>query len=159
MNSLLELIQCGQSYWMDNLSRGMIQSGVLKKRIASEGLRGITSNPAIFNKAISKSTDYDAQIQELGRSRMPVEEIYEALTIKDIQDACDLLQPVFAESQGVDGFVSLEVSPYLAHETQATMQEARRLFKKVNRPNVYKNSRNRCRCAGHRGNALRGRQH
>src|SRR5919198_438317 len=137
MNSLLELIQCGQSYWMDNLTRGMIRSGALKKRIVEAGLRGITSNPAIFNKAISKSSDYEAQISELARREMGVQEIYEQLAVKDIQDACDLLRPVFDESQGIDGFVSLEVSPYLAHETQATMREARRLFHRVNRPNVF----------------------
>jgi transaldolase len=136
MNSLLELIQCGQSYWMDNLTRGMIESGALNKRIIGEGLRGITSNPAIFNKAISKSSDYDRQIQALARRKMPVTDIYEELAIDDIQRACDLLGQVFNQSQGVDGFVSLEVSPYLAHETQGTMEEARRLFKKVNRPNV-----------------------
>lgn len=137
MNSLLELIQCGQSYWMDNLSRGMIQSGALKKRIIKQGLRGITSNPTIFNKAISKSTDYDAQIRDLARDAARVEDIYEQLVVKDVQDACDLLRPVFDESKGVDGFVSLEVSPYLAHEAERTMQEARRLFNAVDRPNVF----------------------
>jgi transaldolase len=137
MNSLLQLIQCGQSYWMDNLSRGMIQRGALKKRIASEGLRGITSNPAIFNKAISKSTDYDAQIRDLARDAARVEDIYEQLVVKDVQDACDLLRPVFDESKGVDGFVSLEVSPYMAHDTERTMQETRRLFNAVERPNVF----------------------
>jgi transaldolase len=137
MNSLLELIQCGQSYWMDNLSRGMIQSGALKKRIIKEGLRGITSNPTIFNKAISKSIDYDAQIRDLSRNAARVEDIYEQLVVKDVQDACDLLRPVFDESKGVDGFVSLEVSPYLAHDTERTMQETRRLFHAVDRPNVF----------------------
>jgi transaldolase len=136
MNSLLELIQCGQSYWMDNLSRGMIQSGALKKRIVKQGLRGITSNPTIFNKAISKSADYDGQIRHLARAGAPVEDIYEQLVVKDVQNACDLLRPVFDESKGVDGFVSLEVSPYLAHDTERTMQETRRLFKAVDRPNV-----------------------
>jgi transaldolase len=123
VNSLLQLIQCGQSYWMDNLSRGMIQTGALTKRIFGEGLRGITSNPAIFNRVISKSRAYDAQIQALARRKMPVEGIYEELAIKDIQDACDFLRPVFDESEGKDGYVSFEVSPYLAHDTQATMQE------------------------------------
>jgi transaldolase len=93
VNSLLQLIQCGQSYWMDNLSRGMIQTGALTKRIFGEGLRGITSNPAIFNRAISKSRAYDAQIQALARRKMPVEGIYEELAIKDIQDACDFSGP------------------------------------------------------------------
>jgi transaldolase len=115
----------------------MIHSGALKKRIVEEGLRGVTSNPAIFNKAISKSDDYDAQIKGFTRNEIAVEDIYEQLAVEDIQDACDLLRPVFDESQGIDGFVSLEVSPYLAHETQATMREARRLFHRVNRPNVF----------------------
>ena len=137
MNSLHQLIRCGQSYWLDNLTRGMIQNGALKKRVVEEGLRGVTSNPAIFNKAIVKSNDYDAQLKELARSEASTEELYEQLVIKDIQDACDVLKPVFDASGGIDGFVSLEVSPYLAHETQGTMQEARRLFKTVNRPNVF----------------------
>ena len=137
MNSLNQLIQCGQSYWLDNLTRAMIQNGALKKRVVEEGLRGVTSNPAIFNKAIAKSNDYDAQLKELARGEGPVEGVYEQLVIKDIQDACDILKPVFDASDGIDGFVSLEVSPYLAHETQGTMQEARRLFKAVNRPNVF----------------------
>ena len=137
MNSLHQLIRCGQSYWLDNLTRGMIQNGALKKRVVEEGLRGVTSNPAIFNKAIVKSNDYDAQLKELARSEASTEELYEQLVIKDIQDACDVLKPVFDASGGIDGFVSLEVSPYLAHETQGTMQEARRLFKTVKRPNVF----------------------
>jgi transaldolase len=115
----------------------MIQSAALKKRIVCEGLRGITSNPAIFNKAISKSSDYDAQIRDLARSDVPVKEMYEQLAVKDIQGAGDLLRPVFDRSQGSDGFVSLEVSPYLAHETEATMHEVRRLFNMVKRPNVF----------------------
>jgi transaldolase len=137
MNSLHQLIQCGQSYWLDNLTREMIQNGALKRRVTEEGLRGVTSNPAIFNKSIMKSKDYDAQLRELARGEASVSEIYDQLVIKDIQDACDILKPVFDTSDGVDGFVSLEVSPYLAHETQGTMQEARRLFKRVNRPNVF----------------------
>jgi transaldolase len=136
MNPLLQLIEHGQSYWIDNLSRHMITSGDLKKRVSEQGLRGITSNPSIFDKAITKSNDYDAQIKELIRSgKENVKEIYDALTIKDIQDACDILRPVFDESDGLDGFVSLEVSPYLARHTNETMAEARRLFKAVNRPN------------------------
>jgi transaldolase len=136
-NSLLKLQEAGQSYWLDNLTRGMIRSGALRKRVTDEGLRGITSNPAIFNKAILKSRDYDEQIDELTRKGLPVQEIYERVAICDIQEACDLLCPVYEESAGVDGFVSLEVSPYLAHDTQGTIEEARRLFKQVNRPNVF----------------------
>jgi transaldolase len=119
------------------LTREIIQSGALKRRVVDEGLRGVTSNPAIFNKAISKSSDYDAQIEEHAHGEVPIEEIYERLVLQDIQDACDVLRPVFDDSNGIDGFVSLEVSPYLAHDTEATMQEARRLFKRVARPNVF----------------------
>jgi transaldolase len=137
MNPLLKLIDFGQSYWIDNLTRKLIQSGELKRRITEEGLRGMTSNPAIFNKAISKSSDYDEQIRQLLRSGYDTVKIFETLAIKDVQDACDLFRPVYDKSQGVDGFVSLEVSPYLARHTQATIEEARRLFKAVNRPNCF----------------------
>lgn len=137
MNNLLKLIDYGQSYWLDNLTRGKIKNGELKKRVSQQGLRGITSNPAIFNKAISNSSDYDAQIKQLVNQKKGVHEIYEALTIKDVQDACDILRPVFDESGGVDGFVSLEVSPYLAHDTEGTKAEARKLFKAVNRLNCF----------------------
>ena len=98
---------------------------------------GITSNPSIFNKAISNSTDYDKQIRELVKAGRTPTEIYEALTVKDVQDACDILTPVYKESGGTDGFVSLEVSPYLARDTKGTITEARRLFKLVNKSNCY----------------------
>jgi transaldolase len=137
MNPLLKLIDLGQSYWIDNLTRQMIQSGELKRRITEEGLRGMTSNPAIFNKAISKSSDYDEQIRQLLYYHTDTAKIFETLAVKDVQDACDLFRPVYDSSQGVDGFVSLEVSPYLARHTQATIEEARRLFKAVNRPNCF----------------------
>ena len=137
MSSLTKLIEYGQSYWLDNLTRSMIKSGELKKRITKEGLRGQTSNPAIFHKAISESSDYNKQIEKLAREGKSVLEIYDALTIKDVQDACDLFIPVYESSNGVDGYVSLEVSPYLAHNTETTLSEARRLFVAVNRPNCH----------------------
>ncbi len=137
MNSLLDLINYGQSYWLDNLTREKIKSGELKRRVTKEGLRGITSNPSIFNKAISSSSDYDQQIAKLVQQKKSVPEIYEELTVKDVQDACDVLRPVFDSSNGVDGFVSIEVSPYLANDTEGTMIEARRLHEKVNRPNCF----------------------
>jgi transaldolase len=136
MNPLLKLAEYGQSYWLDNLTRRKITSGELQRRIRQEGLRGITSNPAIFNKAISGSDDYNVQIRDLVERGLDVNAIYEALVVKDIQDACDILRPVYDDSDGVDGFVSLEVSPHLAHDTEGTMKEARRLFQSVNRPNV-----------------------
>ncbi len=137
MNTLIELLNYGQSYWLDNLTRGKIKNGELRKRVAHQGLRGITSNPSIFNKSISNSSDYDKQINQLVEQKKGMHEIYEALTIKDVQDACDILRPVYDSSEGVDGFISIEVSPYLARDTEGTMIEARRLFKEVNRPNCY----------------------
>jgi transaldolase len=135
MNPLLKLIEYGQSFWLDNLSRKMITNGMLKKRVIEQGLRGVTSNPTIFNNAISKSSDYDAQIKLLVKNGKSVAEIYQALVVKDVQDACDILGSVYKQSNGLDGYVSLEVSPYLARHTLETMEEARRLFKAVNRPN------------------------
>ncbi len=137
MNNLLNLINYGQSYWLDNLTRGKIKKGEIKKRVTQFGLRGITSNPSIFNKAITKSNDYDQQIKKLVAQKKSVHEIYEALTVKDVQDACDVLKSVYDESNGVDGFVSLEVSPYLAHNTEGTIEEARKLFNLVDRPNCF----------------------
>ena len=137
MSNLTKLIDYGQSYWLDNLTRSMIKSGELKKRITKEGLRGQTSNPAIFHKAISESSDYNKQIEKLAKEGKSVLEIYDALTIKDVQDACDLFKEVYESSNGVDGYVSLEVSPYLAHDTEKTLSEARRLFAEVNRPNCH----------------------
>ena len=137
MSTLTDLLKYGQSYWLDNLTRAMINKGELKKRVVHKGLRGMTSNPSIFNKAITSGKDYDSQIKQLVLKGKGTKEIYEALTIKDVQDACDILRPVYDESDGVDGFVSIEVSPYLANDAEATKEEARRLFKEVNRPNCY----------------------
>ncbi|HTB07363.1 MAG TPA: bifunctional transaldolase/phosoglucose isomerase [Bacteroidia bacterium] len=135
MDTLIGLLDYGQSYWLDNLTRKKITSGELKKRVSGEGLRGITSNPSIFNKAISNSTDYDEQISSLVKEGKTVAQIYDALTIKDVQEACDILKTVYDQSAGTDGFVSLEVLPYLAHDTEGTMKEARRLSNLVGRQN------------------------
>ncbi len=137
MNNLLNLINYGQSYWLDNLTRGKINSGELKRRVTVEGLRGITTNPSIFNNAISNSNDYDNQMLFLFNQQKQVYEVYEELAIKDVQDACDIMRPVFDQSDGVDGFVSLEVSPHLAYDTKGTINEARRLHKKLNRKNCF----------------------
>ncbi|MBA3827661.1 MAG: bifunctional transaldolase/phosoglucose isomerase [Taibaiella sp.] len=137
MSNLVDLLNSGQSYWLDNLTRKKITSGELKKRVSEQGLRGITSNPSIFFKAISGSEDYDDQIKELVAKGCTVREIYDALTIKDVQDACDILKPVYDSSDGTDGFVSLEVSPYLALDSQGSIEEARRLYASVNRLNCY----------------------
>ena len=136
MNPLLQLIEYGQSYWLDNLTRRMIRSGGLKYRVDEHGLRGVTSNPAIFSNAISGSNDYDDQIRELVNEGLQIHEIYEQLVVTDIREACDVLRPVYDESDGIDGFISLEVSPYLAHDTEGTKIEGRRLFQTVDRPNL-----------------------
>lgn len=137
MSRLTELIDYGQSYWLDNLTRGKIQSGELKERVEEHGLRGITSNPSIFQKAITQSSDYDEQISNLTKDGKSADEIYEAVVVKDVKDACDELRPLYDETDGADGFVSLEVSPYLAHDAEGTAHEARRLFKQVDRPNCF----------------------
>ena len=136
MRNLLKLIEKGQSYWIDNLTRNMITDGELQRRVTEEGCRGVTSNPAIFYNAISSSRDYDAQIAELVQQQWPLQQIYEELVVTDVRNACDILRKVYDESEAHDGFVSLEVSPHLAHQTDASLDEARRLWHKVDRPNL-----------------------
>lgn len=135
-NPLIELHTYGQSFWYDNIRRKFLEDGTLAGLIAHDGLRGLTSNPAIFQKAIGESEDYDEQIEILVAAGAVVPEIYEALAITDIQAACDLFAALYDESHGGDGFVSLEVSPHLAHNTDGTIQEAQRLFAAVGRPNL-----------------------
>jgi transaldolase len=135
-NALVELQDYGQSVWLDNISKAILESGELKKLIDEDGLRGVTSNPTIFEKAINGSQDYDAALSQLARAGRSVDEIYEALVIDDIRRATDLFRPLFLASDGLDGYVSLEVSPKLANETQRTLEEARRLWAKVDRANV-----------------------
>ena len=137
MNPLQQLLGYGQSVWLDYIRRNLITSGDLKKHVDDDGLRGMTSNPAIFEKAIGAGTDYADFLQGLdGKDDLDAKARYELLAIRDIQDAADLLRPVYESSKKRDGYISLEVSPYLARETQATLAEARRLWKSVNRPNV-----------------------
>src|SRR5579863_8713167 len=136
-NPLKDLLKYGQSVWLDYIRRNLLTSGELKRLIEEDGLRGMTSNPAIFEKAIADSTDYDDILQSLqSRSDLDAKARYEIIAIRDIQDAADLLRPVYDQSKRRDGYVSLEVSPYLARDTQGTLEEARRLWKAVNRPNV-----------------------
>ncbi|BBA32797.1 transaldolase [Methylocaldum marinum] len=140
MNPLLKLIEHGQSYWIDNLTRRMIASGELECRVRREGLRGVTSNPQIFRKAIAGTGDYDEQIETMicgGRPCPEVREIYEALVTTDIRNACDILRPVYDASAGLDGYVSLEVSPHVAHYTEASIEQARHLWRLVDRPNLF----------------------
>ena len=135
-NPLPQLKEYGQSLWYDNIRRGLITSGELQRMLDEDGLAGVTSNPTIFEKAISGSTDYDAAIQELLSQGKDIEEIYLALVIKDIQLTVDILRPVYEASEGRDGFASLEVSPLLAYDTEASIAAARRLWKALDRPNV-----------------------
>lgn len=130
-----QLAVFGQSIWLDYISRSLLDTGKLKELI-EQGLRGLTSNPSIFDNAISTSTDYDARIAELKQQRKTTFEIYDDLTVKDIQDAADMFMPVYGQTRGLDGYVSLEVNPKLAYDTEKTIEEARRLHKKVDRPNV-----------------------
>ncbi|MBT8461030.1 MAG: bifunctional transaldolase/phosoglucose isomerase, partial [Gemmatimonadetes bacterium] len=136
MEIFFDLLQHGQSYWLDSLSREMIRGGDLEMRVRTEGLRGVTSNPAIFHKAISSGSEYDDQIQSLATVGASVDDIYEALVVTDIQEACDVLRPVYDESAGLDGYVSLEVSPHLVHDTAGSLGEARHLWSAVDRPNL-----------------------
>ena len=135
MTVLHELYDLGQAIWFDYIRRSFINSGELEELI-DQGVRGVTSNPAIFEKAIAGSADYDEELQNLVKARKSVEEIYETLTLDDIQRAADLLRPVYEETDGTDGYVSLEVSPTLANDTEGTVVEAQRLFAALARPNV-----------------------
>jgi transaldolase / glucose-6-phosphate isomerase len=136
-NPLKDLLKFGQSVWLDYIRRDLITSGELKRLIQEDGLRGMTSNPAIFEKAIAGSTDYADILASLkDRADLDAKARYEIIAIRDIQDAADLLRPVYDESRRRDGYVSLEVSPYLARDTRGTLEEARRLWKSVDRPNV-----------------------
>jgi len=134
-NAIHELNAFGQSVWLDDLSRSLIKTGKLKEMIGL-GLTGMTSNPTIFDKAISSSADYDEQILGLRRLGKSTFEIYDELTITDVRDAADLLRSVYEETAGRDGYVSLEINPKLADKTKETIVEGKRLHKKVNRPNV-----------------------
>jgi len=130
-----ELALFGQSIWLDNINRSLIESGKLKDMIR-QGLRGMTSNPTIFDKAISNSNNYDERIKELCHPKQSIFEIYDDLTVRDIQDAADIFGPVYERTQGLDGYVSLEIDPQLAQKTEETILEGIRLHQKVNRPNV-----------------------
>jgi transaldolase len=135
-NPLIELTRLGQSVWNDNIERKLVTSGELKRLIDEDGLSGVTSNPAIFEKAIASSDLYADQLRALADQSKSAQEIYEALAIKDIQMAADVLAPVYERTGGTDGFVSLECSPLLANDTQATIEETRRLWRLVDRKNV-----------------------
>ena len=135
-NPLMGLQRLGQSIWIDFIRRGMISSGELERLIEEDGISGVTSNPSIFEKAITKSDDYDKAIRALTVKGKTTDEIYRLLTVEDIQMVADLLRPTFDRTDGYDGFVSLEVSPNLAHDTAGTIDEARQLWSLVQRPNL-----------------------
>jgi len=135
-NPLKGLLAYGQSVWMDYIRRDLLTGGGLKKMIADDGLRGMTSNPTIFEKSITGSNLYDDILNSPEAKSMNAKALFEKIAIRDVQDACDIFRPVYDESRHRDGYVSLEVSPYLANDTSGTLEEARRLWKTVNRPNL-----------------------
>ena len=136
-NPLVELLSYGQSMWLDYIRRDLLTTGKLQQMIAGDGLRGMTSNPSIFEKAIGESSLYDDMLKSLAsRKDLDTTARYEQIAIRDIQGAADALRPVYEQSNFRDGYVSLEVSPYLARKTQETIDEARRLWKTVERENV-----------------------
>ncbi len=137
MNEIIkELNQIGQSIWYDNIERKLLEDGTLEGMVKRGEIRGITSNPSIFNKAISQSSYYDEDIKTLTQQGLSREDIYEQLAVRDIQHAADLFETLYKDTSGADGYVSLEVNPYLAHETEKTISEAKKIWKMVNRPNL-----------------------
>ena len=135
-NPLLQLKELGQSVWYDNIDRSQLASGQFQRMLDEDGVVGVTANPTIFEKSISSGHAYDEQIDQLIREGKSTNEIYEALIITDIQTVADILRPIYEQTNGHDGYVSLEVSPDLAHDTEATLAEARRFWKMVDRPNL-----------------------
>jgi len=136
VNPLKELGILGQSLWLDYIRRDLIASGKLRRLIEEDGLRGMTSNPSIFEKAIADSHDYDEDIRAIAFSGKGAETIYETLSQHDVRNAADGFRPLYDRTDGKDGYVSLEVNPHLAHDTKGTIEEARRLWAALGRPNV-----------------------
>src|SRR5438105_1656642 len=135
-NPLADLAKVGQSVWFDQMERKLVTTGRLQQMIDQDNLRGITSNPTIFEKAIAGSEDYDAQLRQLASQNKSRDEIYDELVLKDISDAADIFRPVHDRTNGDDGFISIEVLPTLASDTRGTIAEAKRLFERLKRPNV-----------------------
>jgi len=135
-NPLLAIGSLGQSVWLDDLSRNLLASGELSRLIEHDGLAGETSNPTIFEKAIAETSDYRDEIGAMARHGLGAETIIQTLTVADVQSACDLFRPLHDRTGGRDGFVSLEVSPHLAHDSRRTLDEARRLWAAIGRPNA-----------------------
>lgn len=135
-NPLKKIETFGQSIWLDYIRRDLITSGELRRLIDEDGLRGMTSNPSIFEKAIAESNLYDAEIQKMALKGKNVNAIYEAISQKDVQSAADVFRPLYERTGGKDGYVSLEVNPHMAHDTAGTIEEGRKLWAALNRPNV-----------------------
>src|SRR5690348_10993422 len=133
---LHELAARGQSVWFDTLSRDLIHSGELKRMMDEDAVTGVTSNPTIFQKALSSGDAYDADMKKLTEDTSDPRETFLTLALQDIRDACDVLRPVYDDTGGADGYVSMEVLPDLAYETEATFEQARRIAKEVDRPNL-----------------------
>jgi transaldolase len=133
---LAALTSLGTSVWLDQIRRTLIEGGELQRLIDEYSLRGVTSNPSIFEKAILGSDDYDEELREMAAEGLGPQEIYENIAIKDVQLAADVLRPLYDELDGYDGYVSLEVMPDLAHDTEGTLTQAREYWRRVDRPNV-----------------------
>src|SRR5918996_1655416 len=133
---LAALTAAGTSVWLDQIRRGMIESGELGRMVDEDSLRGVTSNPAIFEKAILGSPDYDADVEQAAREGLSAREVYRRLAVRDVQLAADVLRPVYDDTGGFDGYVSLEVAPRLAHDTAGTLDQAALYWKLVDRPNL-----------------------
>ena len=136
MNTTQQLFEAGQSVWYDNIQRSLLKNGEIARMIADGEIRGITSNPTIFMNAITKSQDYDESLLPLIKAGFKTEDIFFHLAIEDIQEAAELFLPLYQQSNGGDGYVSLEVSPYLANDTAGTLAQAKDLWQRVNRPNL-----------------------
>ena len=136
MNNVKKIHELGQSIWLDSFDRKLMDSGLLQQLIDEDGLSGITSNPSIFEKAITSSSDYDEDVRKSGDQHKSNEEIFFDFATSDIKRAADILKPVYEKSNGTDGFVSIEVSPHLANDTEGTINQARQLWKTIDRKNV-----------------------
>lgn len=136
-NSLKQVGTLGQSIWLDYVRRDLIVSGELRRLIENDGVRGMTSNPSIFEKAIAESSDYDEDIRNMAIEGKSACAIYEALSLRDVRESADLFRPLYDESEGRDGYVSLEVDPHSAHDLKATIEEGRRIWAALDRPNVF----------------------
>src|ERR1043165_2982776 len=137
MNPLQKLSEFGQAVWLDDIHRDLMTGGGLKRLIEEDGLRGMTSNPPIFQKAITDSSDYEDDIHELTHQGLPVKDLFQALAVKDVQMAADLFRPLYDRTNGDHGYVSIEVNPHFARHTQHTVEEGRQLWRKVDRPNIF----------------------